>query len=87
MSTASSLTTFGKFMGKNSDYIEVQQEYLSLDILPGPNDFLFNFFPPLYWNSGYVLLKTRTKVAGKSKAIMSLPSVTKGWMTFLRETK
>lgn len=44
-------------MGKNSDYIEVQYEYLSLDILPGHNDFLliWFFFFPLDWNSVYVL--------------------------------
>lgn len=54
MSTASSLTT--KFMGKNSDYIEVQHKYLSPDILPGLNDFLLFFFA-LDWNSVYVLFK------------------------------
>lgn len=42
-------------MGKNSDYIEVQHEYLSLDILPNPNDFLLIFFFPLDWNGVYVL--------------------------------
>lgn len=40
-------------MGKNSDYIEVQ--HLSLDIIPSSNDFLFNFFLSLVWNSVYVL--------------------------------
>lgn len=41
-------------MSKNSDYIELQRKYLSLDILPGPDDFLFIFFP-LDWNNVYVL--------------------------------
>lgn len=73
MSTANSLTSFGKFMGKNSDYIEIQYEYLSLDILPGPNDFLLIcfFFSFRLKQRICSLLKTRTKVAGKSKAIMN----------------
>lgn len=41
-------------MGKNSDYIGVPREYLSLIILQSPNNFLLIFFP-LDWKSVYVL--------------------------------